>query len=412
MEPGISELAGLDPAALAARCLELSAQLRAVEAQGGRSAAADQMETLGMFAGGIAHDFNNILGIISNRATLALVAGYSDPELCEHMKQVIRATERGKELIRQIMTFSRPDPGELPPVALGGILQETVSFLRSSLPESIALELRLPAKPVVVRGDATQLSQIVMNLVTNSVAAMPSGGVATLCLAEHDGQARLEVEDTGEGMAEAVRARIFEPFFTTRKGGRGTGLGLAVVQGIVKRHGGVVLCESWAGRGTRFTLRIPLCLGQSPAAAPVPAAELAPPLPAGAGKRSRRILFVDDEAELALSGCKLLESFGHRTSVFTSPAKALACFEADPDGFDIIITDMLMPGMDGKELARELLARRPGLPIILCTGCSEAFSRADALAGGFRGYVPKPIDWLELGRAIDDMTAAAPADNG
>ena len=408
---GAEKLKALSADELVELCQALNARLEELEVQTDRCASTDQMETLGMFAGGIAHDFNNILGIISNRATLALVARYSDPELCEHMKQVIRATERGKELIKQIMTFSRSDPGELPPLAFATILEDTANFLASTLPESISLECDLPAEPVVVRGDATQLSQIVMNLVTNAAAAMPQGGTVTLRLAVVAGQARLEVEDTGEGVSEAVRQRIFEPFFTTRKGGRGTGLGLAVVQGIAKRHGGSVACESRAGCGARFVVCLPRYLGAfTPAARPqeqhLPQAPAARP-----GKAPQRILFVDDETELALSGRKLLESFGHHPSVFTSPLKALEFFDKDPFGFDLVITDMLMPGMDGKEFARELLARNSAVPIILCTGYSDAFSRHQALAGGFKGYVPKPIDWLELGRKIDEIIAAK-AQNG
>lgn len=403
---GAAKLKALSADELVELCQALNARLEGFEEQANRSGSTDQMETLGMFAGGIAHDFNNILGIISNRATLALVTRYSDPELCEHMKQVIRATERGKELIKQILTFSRCDPAELPPVALATILEDTANFLASTLPESISLKCVLPGESVVVRGDATQLSQIVMNLVTNSVAAMPKGGAVTLRLTVEACQARLEVEDTGEGVSEAVRQRIFEPFFTTRRGGRGTGLGLAVVQGIAKRHGGSVACEPRAGCGARFVVCLPRYLGEyAPAARPqephlpqAPAARL--------GKASHRILFVDDETELALSGRKLLESFGHRPSVFTSPVQALESFDKDPFGFDIVITDMLMPGMDGKEFARELRARNPALPIILCTGYSDAFSRHEARAEGFMGYVPKPIDWLELGRKIDEVMAA------
>lgn len=403
---GNADLKALSVDELVERCQLLSARLEEFEGQGDRSASTDQMEALGMFAGGIAHDFNNILGIISNRATLALVARYNDPELCEHMKQVIRATERGKELIKQIMTFSRPDPGELPPLALATILEDTASFLASTLPESIALKCDFSGKPVVVRGDATQLSQIVMNLVANAVAAMPQGGTITLRLAEEAGQARLEVEDTGEGMNESVRARIFEPFYTTRRGGRGTGLGLAVVQGIVKRHGGAVVCESCVGRGTRFVVCLPRYLGRC-APAVLPQERHLPQPPAMcAGKAPQRILFVDDETELALSGRKLLESFGHLPSVFTNPIQALELFNKDPFGFDLVITDMLMPGMDGKEFARKLLARNPAVPIILCTGYSDAFSKPQALSQGFKGYVPKPIDWLELGSKIDEIVAA------
>lgn len=403
---GAAKLKALSADELVELCQALSARLEELEGQTKRSASTDQMETLGMFAGGIAHDFNNILGIISNRATLALVARYSDPELCEHMKQVIRATERGKELIKQILTFSRCDPAELPPLAFATILEDTANFLASTLPEFISLKCDLPGEPVVVRGDATQLSQIIMNLVTNSVAAMPKGGTVTLRLTLEAGQARLAVEDTGEGVSEAVRQRIFEPFFTTRKGGRGTGLGLAVVQGIAKRHGGSVVCESQAGCGARFVVCLPRYLGEYTPVARPKEQHLPQAPPARHGKAPQKILFVDDETELALSGRKLLESFGHRPRVFTSPGQALELFDKDPFDFDIVITDMLMPGMDGKEFARELRARNPAVPIILCTGYSDAFSRQEALAEGFMGYVPKPIDWLELGRKIDEIAAA------
>ncbi len=403
-------------AELVALCRHLAA--RVAEREGApvqAMANAEKMEAMGMFAGGIAHDFNNILGIIANRATLALVAQYSNPDQCEHMKQIIRATDRGKELIKQILTFSRPGSGELVPLALGPILEDTASFLTASLPASVAVRLEACPCPVVVRGDPTQVSQIVMNLAANAAAAMPTGGALTIRLGLGEGEALIEVEDTGQGMNEEVLRRIFEPYFTTRSGGRGTGLGLAVVHGIVKRHGGTIHCESWPGRGTRFTIRLGACGGEVAAGPTGPEASGAEAvLPhlnhslnhgQGHSHSQCRILFVDDEAELARSSRKLLESFGHQPTVYTNPAQALADFSRAPYSYDVVITDMLMPDMNGQELSREVLALNPAMPIILCTGYSEAFTREQALAAGIRGYVPKPIDWIELNTLIGELTA-------
>jgi two-component system cell cycle sensor histidine kinase/response regulator CckA len=367
---------------------------------------AGKMEALGMFAGGIAHDFNNILGIIANRATLALVAQYSNPEQCEHMKQVLRATGRGKELIKQILTFSRPGSATLTAIELGPIVEDTFNFLRATLPASISVQLEIPPVPVLASGDSTQISQILMNLAANAVAAMPEGGALTLRLETDPAseQVLLVVDDTGEGMDEELLPRIFEPYFTTHRGGRGTGLGLSVVHGIVKRHSGTILCESWPGRGTRFSIRLPLFQGQAEATLASQPGEFPLQCALARGQNSAcRILFVDDEEELARSSRKLLESFGHQPAVFTSPAKALAAFASSPQGFDLVITDMLMPEMNGQDLAREILALNPDMPVIICTGYSDRFSREQALAQGLKGYVPKPIDWLELDTLINEL---------
>ena len=406
-------LSGMSSDDLAALCRELALyvtelskmpQLAPVEASGN----AEKMEALGMFAGGIAHDFNNILGIILNRATLALVAQYSDPIQCEHMKQIIRATDRGKELIKQITSFSRPSSASFSPLALGPILEDMVSFLTATLPANISVRLEAAPVPLLVLGEATQISQIAMNLATNSAAAMPGGGTLTIRLGIDvpKDQVLLVVEDTGEGMSAEVLSRIFEPYFTTRSGGRGTGLGLAVVHGIVKRHAGTIRCESRPGRGTRFSISLPLYHGHVEVASQVQPKERLPqcPLP-HVLHAARRILFVDDEEELARSSSKLLQSFGYQPTVFTNPIQALAAFTVDPQGFDIVITDMLMPEMNGRELAREILTLSPDLPIILCTGNSEIFSSEQALDQGIQGYVPKPIDWLELDTLIAELTA-------
>ena len=406
-------LSGMSTDDLASLCRELAACVTELSeapksAQAKALGNAEKMEALGMFAGGIAHDFNNILGIIANRATLALVEQYSDPEQCEHMKQIIRATDRGKALIKQILTFNRPGPIALTPLALGPILEESASFLSATLPAGIAVRLEHPSSPVLVRGDATQLSQILMNLATNSARAMPGGGTISMRLAQDEtkGQALLVVEDTGEGMSAEVLARIFEPYFTTHSGGRGTGLGLAVVHGIIKLHDGSIHCESRMGHGTCFTIGLPLLSEDVELPLPVKAKDASLQcLLHNQQHKARRILFVDDEVELTRSSHKLLESFGHLPLVFTNPAQAILEFTRAPESFDIVITDMLMPDMNGQELAQEILSRNPNTPIILCTGYSEKFSKEQALAMGIRGYVPKPIDWIELDKLIGELTA-------
>lgn len=409
-----SFLSSMSPGELATLCRQLAgfatelAANRPGASKSECSENAEKMEALGMFAGGIAHDFNNILGIIANRATLVLVEQYSDPGQCEHMKQILRATDRGKELIKQILSFSRPGDRTLAPLALGPILEDSVSFLSGTLPAGIAIHLESAPTPVLVQGDATQLSQIVMNLAANAAVAMPNGGRLTLRLSadEEKGLALLEVEDTGVGIRPELLPRIFEPYFTTSSGGRGTGLGLAVVHGVVKLHAGTIHCDSCLGGGTCFSISLPLVSKDVAAAQPVqtePASlQWLPPSEPG---RARRILFVDDEVELARTSRKLLESFGHQPMVFTDPAQALAAFSQAPFGFDIVITDMLMPDMDGQELAQEILSHNPDVPIILCTGYSETFSREQSLTSGIRGSVPKPIDWLELDALIGELTA-------
>jgi PAS domain S-box-containing protein len=376
---------------------DLEMQLRQVQ----------KMEAIGTLAGGIAHDFNNILAAIMGYAEMAL---YDVPEGTagrRNLEQVLKAGYRGKDLVKQIITFSRRSEQERRPMLVSPIIKETLKLLRASLPTTLEIRQSIEAQAGMVPAEPTQIHQVLMNLCSNAAYAMrEKGGVLEIMLADVDissGDAtlhpgldpgpylKLTVSDTGHGMDRAIMERIFEPFFTTKKPGEGTGMGLAVVHGIVKSYGGAIVVESDPGKGTTFEVFLPRIEGDS-----LPEADTDVPIPTG----SERILFVDDEEDLVDMVQQMLKRLGYNVVAKTNSIEALEVFKAQPDQFSLVITDQTMPHMTGAGLAKELMRIRPDIPIILCTGFSEVINAEKARTLGIREFLMKPFAPREIADII------------
>ena len=369
---------------------------------------AQKMEAIGTLAGGIAHDFNNILAAILGHAEMAEVLNPEGTPTRHHLKQVLKATYRARDLVGHILTFSRPgDTQELRPLSIGPIIKETLKLMRATLPSTIQIRRSISNEAVAILGDPTQLHQVLLNLCTNAAHAMrEKGGILEIRLAATDldtetartygnlkegSYVQLTVKDTGHGMDSATLERIFDPYFSTKEVGEGTGLGLAVVHGIVKRHEGAIMAHSEPGKGTVFDMLFPRIESEHKETALI-----RQPIPKGA----ECILFVDDEEALAELGQKMLCQLGYATTAKTSSLDALEIFRARPDTFDLIVTDMTMPQMTGVGLAKEILRIRPEIPIILCTGHSETITEEKAKAMGIRAFVMKPLSRRSLAQVV------------
>ena len=368
---------------------------------------AEKMEAVGRLAGGIAHDFNNILGGILGYAEMLVETTADGSPLRRYAQNVLTAANRASSLVEQILSYSRSQRGKRAPVELDRIVAETLELVRGSLASAIALETRLPAVPMFVIGDATQLHQIVMNLCTNAVHAMGESGTlrVTLEAEEVDAErvfahttlqagsyARLTVEDSGTGMDDATLARLFEPFFTTKEVGKGTGLGLSLVYGIVTDSAGAIDVASTPGHGSRFTIYLPRV--DSPIVA-----EDTNQAPVVRG-RGERIMVVEDEEALMALICEVLKRLGYEPAAFADGAAALAGFEATPERFDALITDEVMPGLAGTELAAGLRRRRADLPIVLVSGYIGPMMSERAAAAGIGEILKKPVQSRELAAAL------------
>ncbi len=366
-----------------------------------------KMEAIGTLAGGIAHDFNNILGVILGFSELTLLEVAKGGSSWHNLQQVLTAGHRAKELVRQILTFSRKGDQERQPVQFHVVIQEAMKLLRASLPTTIRIHQELAEDVGTILANPTQMQQVLMNLCLNAAYAMHSGeGLLEICLEALEVDAPLAarhpelspgpyvcliVRDNGQGIPEDVLERIFEPFFTTKAAGEGTGMGLAVVHGIVTSHGGAITVASKPGQGTTFNVYLPQ-LNQpvntkSASQASVP-------------QGGERILFVDDEASLARLAKHMLTRLGHEVVVTTSSLEALSIFRASPHAFGLVITDQTMPHMTGDALARELRRIRADIPIILCTGYSHLVDANEATAQGINAYLNKPILARDLAKAI------------
>ena len=372
------------------------AERQALEAQLRQS---QRMEAIGTLAGGIAHNFNNILGAIIGYGEMALAAlPAAGGQPGRYVQQVMTAGQRGKALVDQILAFSRRGEHERRPTRVQPVVEETVDLLRASLPATIAIRTRLEAEDATVLGDPSQLQQIVVNLAANAAQAMDGHGALTIALdtvelasdlALSHGSlaagryARLTVSDAGRGMDEATAERIFEPFFTTKAAGSGTGLGLSTVHGIVADHGGAINVKSRPGAGSAFEVYLARTAAPATGAAPARA-----PAPSGRGET---VLLVDDETSLVLLGEEMLAALGYEPVGFDSGPTALAAFRADPDRFDLLLTDEIMPGMTGTELAVALHRIRPELPIILMTGHGGEAQSHQLRAAGIREVLKKPF---------------------
>ncbi len=366
-----------------------------------------KMESIGNLAGGIAHDFNNILFPIVGMAELLLEDLPPDSPERESVMEIIKAGRRGSELVKQILAFSRRTGQRKIPVRMQQIVKEALVLARSTIPSDIEISRQIQHDCGLVMADPTQVHQIVMNLITNAFHAVePSGGaihveLKQVELAGDDAggselkpgpYVRLSVSDDGCGIDPEAVDKIFDPYFTTKEQGKGTGLGLSVVYGIVKEHGGGIRVSSRIGKGSAFRVHLPL----SEKPAQEQAAEKAEVHPTG----DERILLVDDEEAIVRLEARILERLGYRVTVCTGSIEALALCRSDPDAFDLVVTDMTMPGMTGSRMAEEMMAVRPDIPVIVCTGFSERMNKEKAEAMGIKGFLMKPVVKAEMAGTI------------
>ncbi len=371
-----------------------------------------KLQAIGTLAGGIAHDFNNILAIILGNAELAGETA-ADEATRHNVSQIFRAAGRGRDLIKQIMAFSRKTVPARKTIRLGRLIRETYRLLRASLPTTVKLSLDLGETDDRMEADETQVQQILLNLTTNAAQAIEGGGEISIGLSsvefppghplpdsemQHGRYLKITVTDTGRGMPEAVRKRIFEPFFTTKEVGRGSGMGLAVAYGIAKGHGGAITAKSAPGRGSTFEVFLPGGSGGPPEAR---AEEDRP----AAG--SERILFVDDEPDVARVAGRMLERLGYRVTLATDGSEAWEKLREDPARYDLVITDQTMPDLTGLALARRIGDLRPGLPVVICTGYSDAVSPEATKEAGVRALVFKPLTRAELARTVRSVLEAS-----
>jgi PAS domain S-box-containing protein len=371
-----------------------------------------RLEALGTLAGGIAHDFNNILGAILGFGEMAQQRAEAGSVLRRHIDRVMQSGERARLLVRRILDFSRSGSTDRALINVQSIVEEAVSLLAPSLPPGVHLVARLEAGTAAVIGDATQLYQVVQNLLTNSVQAVSAEGQVEVVLRREALDAptsflqgdlgpgeyvRMLITDTGPGIEPDVLIRIFDPFFTTKKGGEGTGLGLSVVHGIVATLSGAIDVISPDTGGTSVSVWLPLGGELAP-----PAAVAATSPPAGIGQV---VMVVDDEEPLLQLAEELLAGLGYEPIGYPSAEAALAAFEAHPDRFDAVLTDQMLPGLQGSELARRLLVLRPDLPILLMSGNLSEGVEAEVRAAGVRAALHKPLSLREVADRVAQLFA-------
>jgi PAS domain S-box-containing protein len=369
---------------------------------------AQKMEAIGTLAGGIAHDFNNILGIIIGYAELAESTLADRSEEKENIEGALRACERARDLVKQILVFSRMESKvERLPLDLGSVIKETLKFLRASLPATLEIRQNISSDSLLALANEIQMHQLLTSLCTNAAHAMEeTGGVLEVSVTDvnidHDAGPRLSdlkpgpyirltVGDTGQGMDSWTQERIFDPYFTTKEVGKGSGLGLAVVQGIVKRHEGAITVHSETGKGTTVDVYLPRIESQE-----ATEGQMEKPLPRG----TERILFVDDDEVLAEIGKMRLQFLGYEVEATTSSIEALELFRAQPTRFDLLIADYTMPQMTGGDLAREMMQVRSDLGVILCTGFNEKISEEKARELGISASVLKPVTMGDLAETV------------
>ncbi len=372
---------------------------------------AQKLEAIGTLAGGIAHDFNNILTAIFGFTELAQMEAKDNPNLRKRLDQLLTAATRARDLVRQILTFSRRSEHQKMPLQISLLIKESLKLLRASLPATIDIRTNIASDEQTL-ADPTQIHQMIMNLATNAFHAMEEkGGVLGISLTATTIDAatahaintdlapgrylRLEVSDTGCGMDPATMEKIFEPYFTTKEQGKGTGLGLAVVHGIVKSHGGAIQVTSQPGFGSVFTILLPIApVETSDPAAAAPAATL----PHQTG--TARIMVVDDEETIRFLAEEFLTRAGHRVTSFATPTAALQEFSRQPARWDLVVTDLTMPEGTGLDLAARLRVIRPELPVILCSGYNEVVGEEQLAAAGIAHCLRKPLLQKELLDAV------------
>lgn len=370
-----------------------------------------KLEALGILAGGIAHDFNNILGTMLGYTEMLLTQNDEGAAGREFLEQIYQAGERATDLVQQILTFSHAREHQLKPLALQLLVQEALKMVRATIPANIEIVTHLETEDLTILGDATQIHQVLLNLCTNACHAMRgSKGVLEISLAEvpydvmhktipelpKNRHIRLMVQDTGSGMPPEIQKHIFEPFFTTKSIGEGTGLGLSVVHGIVKSHGGAISVESTIGKGTAFQIFFPVTEQKNQ---DQPMREKA----RFSVKGKESILLVEDEPALVSLYTTALTELGYRVTTAQNGQEALDLFHADPQSFDLVFTDQTMPTMTGAQLSQEVLRLRPEMPVILTTGYSDAISETQAARMGVRQFLRKPVKLSTLIRSLHEV---------
>ena len=369
---------------------------------------AQKMEAIGTLAGGIAHDFNNILSSILGFTALALDDADKESMLYDNLTEVLTAGNRAKDLVSQILTLSRHDNPAIKPIQINPLVKDALKMLRAIIPTTIEIEENICSDQLVIVADPTQIHQVIVNLATNAKHAMEeTGGVLavdveavsidenteTKCIDLTPGNyVRITVSDTGTGIAGEHIDKIFEPYFTTKEKGKGTGLGLSVVHGIIKNHKGDITVNSEPGNGTTFYVYLPLAKQQS-AELPSPTAG---PLPTG----TEHILILDDEPSIVKMLKQSLVRLGYTATIFTSSMEALEVFQASPDKFDLVITDMTMPNMTGDKLASEIKKIAPDMPVILCTGFSEKINIQPGPDLQINDFLMKPVNKAKLAKTV------------
>ena len=368
---------------------------------------AQKMEAIGTLAGGIAHDFNNILSAIMGYTELSKMEVLEEGQLKQNLNEIYAACIRAKDLVKHILDFSRQSGMERKPIQINPIVKEAIKMLRASLPTTIEIRHHIDENAGSIIADATQIHQVLMNLCTNAYQAMnDKGGILEISLSNTHVSAsqdsfnpdmraghylKLTISDTGHGMKPEVLKRIFEPYYTTKAKGTGTGLGLAVVHGIVKGFSGTITVRSEPNEGTTFEIFIPRVKNATKSTTR-PREDLQ--------TGNEQILLVDDEPAIVDIGKKMLERLGYTVSTRTSGVEALELFKNQPEKYDLIITDLTMPNMTGEKLARELLKIHSGIPVILCTGFSEQLSKEEAIEIGVKEFITKPISMNQMAKSI------------
>ncbi len=371
---------------------------------------AHKMEAIGTLAGGIAHEFNNLLGIILGNTELAMDDVPQWNMALNNLKEIRKASLRARDVVKQILALSRKDDQHLKPVSMGAIVRDALKLIRSSIPAIIEIRQNMTSHFDTLNGDATQLNQVLINLCANAAHAMGNKkGILEINLedirldpekASHflgldpGRYVKLSIGDTGCGIAPGTMDKIFDPYFTTKAVGEGTGMGLAITQNIVKQHGGTISVQSAPGKGTTFQVLLPVI--DKKAQTEIEVAQ-------NCFKGDERILFVDDEKMMVEIFQPMLQRLGYTATATTSSLDALKLFSRKPDQFDLVITDQTMPKLTGDDLAGKMMALRPDLPIILCTGHSELIDEKKAKKIGISAYLSKPIVMGKLARTVREV---------
>ncbi len=372
---------------------------------------AQKMESIGTLAGGIAHDFNNLLGIIIGNIELAMDDISEESSILHNIKEIQTASFRAKNVVKQLLSFARKTENEKKEIDPASIIRESIKLIRSSAPTNIKIIENIPNKCHTILADDTQIHQLVINLATNASHAMAgSGGILKITvkntildlekaekfkLATPGKYLEISVEDNGTGIDSDTCEKIFDPYFTTKEVGKGTGIGLAVVHGIVKSYDGHINVISEPGKGSTFTILFP-GIDKTSVQKPVPATnhQIA---------GTEKILFIDDEKSIADLGKQVLTRLGYQVDAFESPVEALETFIEAPEYFDLVITDMTMPDMNGLELSKRIKRINPAIPIIICTGNSALIDKDAAKAIGISAYAMKPISKSEIAKILRDV---------